>query len=68
MIMVFGLGVPAPTGPLVAYALSTLDLLVIAEALLHRRWFGIDVVLNRSLVYGTLTLTVWPSTARWCSA
>jgi two-component system NarL family sensor kinase len=33
-------------------------LLVIAEALLHRRWFGINVVLNRSLVYGTLTVAV----------
>ena len=58
VIMIFGLGVPAPTGPLVAYALSTFDLLVIAEALLHRRWFGIRVVLNRTLVYVSLTIAV----------
>ncbi len=58
VIMLFGLAVPAPPGPLVAYALSTVDLAVIAEALLHRRWFGIDVVANRSLVYGTLTVVV----------
>jgi len=58
VIMIFGLGVPAPVGPLVAYAISTVDLVVIAEALLHRRWFGIDVVVNRSLVYGTLTIVV----------
>jgi len=56
VIMIFGLAVPAPAGPMIAYALSTVDLLVIAEAVLRGRWFGIRVVVNRSLVYGALTL------------
>ena len=40
--MVFGLAVPEPLGPIVA--------------ILRRGWFGIRVVVNRSLVYGSLTL------------
>lgn len=55
VITVFGLAVPAPVGPIVAYGLSVLDVTVVAEAILRRGWFGIRVVVNRSLVYGSLT-------------
>ena len=55
VIMVFGLVVPDPLGPIVAYGLSVLEVAVVAEAVLRRGWFGIRVVVNRSLVYGLLT-------------
>lgn len=55
VIMVFGLAVRRPVGTIVAYGLSVLDVAVVAEAILRRGWFGIRVIVNRSLVYGSLT-------------
>lgn len=56
VIMVFGLAVPDPLGPIVAYGLSVLEVAVVTDAILRRGWFGIRVVVNRSLVYGSLTV------------
>lgn len=55
VIMVFGLAVPGPLGPIIAYGLSVLEVAVVTEAVLRRGWFGIRVAVNRSLVYGSLT-------------